>query len=323
MPSHPPRFDREIEPALAAIHENMPPAVTPEMIPALRELVAQSSPSLESLGGDGAFWVSERTIPSDTGGPDIDLLVIRPADHSGPLPILYYTHGGGMVMGDRRFGVADVLPWAAEFGLLVISVEYRLAPEHPYPAGIDDAYAGLSWSIQNAEQLGADPGRVLLAGASSGGGMAAALALMLRDRGTARPLGQLLMYPMLDDRNDLPSTTQMTGIGVWDRTANDTAWKALLGDAPRDAVSPYAAPSRADDLSNLPPTFLETGTAETFRDEIIDYAARLAQAGGDIELHVWPGGFHAFDFWVPTARLSQDAVTTRRNWLVRLLAPVV
>jgi acetyl esterase/lipase len=317
----PPPFDPELAPALVEIHQNMAPAVTPDMLPALREVVAAASPPLADLAGDGAFDVTIHAAPGPDGAPDVELLVARPAGHDGPLPILYYVHGGGMVMGDNRFGVADVLPWAAELGLLVVSVEYRLAPEHAYPAGIEDAYAGLTWAVEHAGELGAAPDRVLLVGASSGGGMAAALALLARDRDTVSPLGQLLMYPMLDDRNDRPSATQMAGLGVWDRTANETGWTALLGDARGGTeVSPYAAPSRATDLSGLPPTFLDAGTAETFRDEIIDYASRIAQAGGAVELHLWPGAFHAFDFWVPGAQLSLDAAAARTRWLRRLLA---
>ena len=320
MTSAPPPFDPELAPALSAIHESITPAVTAEMIPSLRELLAAGSPTLEALANDGAFNVDERRVPGPDGAPDVGLLVAQPTGHDGPLPILYYIHGGGMVMGDNRFGVADVLPWASRFGLVVVSVDYRLAPEHPYPAGIDDAYTGLLWTTQHAAELGADPERLLLVGASSGAGMTAGLALLCRDRGALRPLGQLLMYPMLDDRNDQPSVSQMAGRGIWDRTANETGWTALLGAARGgEGVAAYAAPARADDLSGLPPTFLDVGTAETFRDEVITFASRLALAGGDVELHLWPGAFHAFDFWVPAARLSQDAAEARIRWLTRLL----
>jgi len=315
----PPPFDPELAPALDEIHRAMSPAMTRDMIPALRDVVAAASPTLEDLAGDGAFVVDTRAIPGP-GAADIELLVVRPAGHDGPLPVLYYVHGGGMVMGDNRFGVADMLPLAAQFGFVVTSVEYRLAPEHPFPAGIEDVHAGLAWVVEHADALGADGERVLLAGASSGGGMAASLALLARDRGTATPIGQLLLYPMLDDRNDRPSAAQLAGLGIWDRTANETAWDAVLGDARgADDVPAYAAAARATDLRGLPPTFLDVGTAETFRDEVIDYAARIAQAGGDVELHVWPGAFHAFDFWVPDAQISRDAAAARVAWLRRLL----
>ena len=150
--------------------------------------------------------------------------------------------------------------------------------------------------------------------------MTASLALLARDRVTVQPLGQLLMYPMLDDRNSRPSVAQMAGLGVWDRTANQSGWRALLGDAAGgEDVPAYAAAARAVDLTGLPPTFLDVGTAETFRDEVIDFANRIAVSGGEVELHLWPGAFHAFDFWVPGARISQDAAEARRRWLRRLL----
>lgn len=146
------------------------------------------------------------------------------------------------------------------------------------------------------------------------------MALLARDRNGPRAIGQVLMCPMLDDRNDTPSAHQMAGLGVWDRTSNETGWNALLGDARGTAdVSPYAAPARAHDLSGLPPAFIDVGSAETFRDEDIAYASRIWHAGGIAELHVWPGGFHGFDGMVPRAALSQEARAARLRWLRRLL----
>ncbi|MEU4658929.1 alpha/beta hydrolase, partial [Streptomyces sp. NPDC023723] len=248
-------------------------------------------------------------------------LVCRPAGPAAaPRPVLYHVHGGGMVLGTNRAGLAEPLSWAAELGAVVVSVEYRLAPEHPHPAPVRDAYAGLRWTAGQAAELGADPERIVLVGASAGGGLCAALALLARDRGGPRPAGQLLMSPMLDDRGDSPSARQMAGLGTWDRSANETAWTALLGAARGGPdVSPYAAPARARDLSGLPPAFLDVGSAETFRDETVAYAGRLWQAGGAAELHVWPGGCHGFDALVPNAALSHAARTTRPAWLRRLL----
>ena len=223
-----------------------------------------------------------------------------------------------MIVGTNRLGLP--LDWAEELGLVVVSVEYRLAPEHPHPAPVEDCYAGLLWTAAHAEEIGGDPDRVILAGGSAGGGLAAALALLARDRRGPRPLGQLLMCPMLDDRNDTLSAHQMAGLGVWDRTANETGWNALLGEARgTDDVEPYAAPARATDLSGLPPAFIDVGSAETFRDEDVPYATRIWQAGGSAELHVWPGGFHGFDGLVPQAALSVDARGACLRWLRRLL----
>jgi acetyl esterase/lipase len=162
----------------------------------------------------------------------------------------------------------------------------------------------------------------VLVGGSAGGGIAAALALLSRDRGGPSLAGQLLMCPMLDDRNDSPSVHQMAELPMWNRQANEVGWTALLGDDRGGAdVSPYAAPARATDLSGLPPTYIDVGSADSFRSEDVDYANRIWLAGGVAELHVWPGGYHGFDAIVPTAGISKAAVASRANWLHRLLTP--
>ena len=187
-----------------------------------------------------------------------------------------------MIFGDNRTGgLLGMLDHAERLQLAVVSVEYRLAPETPHPGPVEDCYAGLSWTVAHAAELGVDPARVIVGGVSAGGGLAAAVALLARDRGAPALLGQLLACPMLDDRNDTPSAWQMAGVGVWDRAANDVGWAALLGDARGGPdVSPYAAPARAADLSGLPPAFIDVGSAETFRDEDVAYASRIWQAGG-------------------------------------------
>jgi acetyl esterase/lipase len=315
----PPPFDPELAAALEIIGAALPSAITPDVLPMLRQGGALS-PVNDELRRDGAFEVVERAVPGPAGAPDISLLICTPTAVEAPLPAVYYVHGGGMVVGDNRMGFGEVLDWALELGLVAVSVEYRLAPEHPHPAPVEDCYAGLVWTAEHAAELGADPGRIIVAGTSAGGGLAAALALMARDRKGPALLAQLLMCPMLDDRNDSVSSRQMAGRGIWDRTSNDTGWTALLGEARGGpAVSPYAAPARAEDLSGLPPAFIDVGSAETFRDEDVAYAARLWQAGGRAELHVWPGGFHGFDLMAPQAALSQEARAARVRWLRRLL----
>ncbi|MER6345289.1 alpha/beta hydrolase [Streptomyces sp. NPDC001595] len=316
----PPPFDPELVPALESLAQSMPPAILPEMIPALRDFMAAAAPSDEDLRREGAIEFEERRVPGPAGAPEISLLICRPAESAGPRPGVYFTHGGGMILGDNRNLIGEMLDWVQHLGIVLVSVEYRLAPEHPFPAALEDVYAGLRWTTDHAGELGIDPGRLVVSGPSAGGGLTAAVTLLARDLDGPTPIGQLLVCPMLDDRNDSPSARQMTGVGAWDRTSNDTGWTALLGRRRGGPdVTAYAAPARAEDLSGLPPAFIDVGSAETFRDEVVAYAARIWQAGGVAELHVWPGGFHGFDALAPEAELSKRARAARVNWLRRTL----
>jgi len=234
--------------------------------------------------------------------------------------VLYHVHGGGLFSGEARFDVGTILTLVAGLPLTVIAVDYRLAPETPHPGPVEDCYAGLLWIVEHADGLAVDPSRIVVEGSSGGGALAAAVGLLARDRSGPAILGQMLLAPMLDDRNDTPSVRQLADVAVWDNTANATAWSALLGDACGGPdVSPYAAPARATDLSGLPATFIDVGSVEIFRDEAVSYATRLWQAGNAAELHVWAGGFHGFEQVRPQAALSQDAIAARGRWLRRLL----
>jgi acetyl esterase/lipase len=213
------------------------------------------------------------------------------------------------------------VPYVVEIGAVVVSVEYRLAPEHPDPAPVEDCYAGLVWTAKNAAELDIDPERILIAGASAGGGLAAGTALLARDRGFPELTHQILLCPMLDDRMITPSSRMLVDTGIWDAEDNAFGWTALLGDRRGGPdVSPYAAPARATDLSRLPRTFLDVGSAETFRDETIDYAQRLCQAGVSVDFHLWGGGFHGFDMMAPHAAISRAAVAASDEFLRRALA---
>ncbi len=295
--------------------------MTREVLSRIRTEVDAAVAGIEDLSHGGRFIVSQASVPGRDGDPEVPLLICTPAGAPAARPVLYFMHGGGFFCNDHRIGLDQVLETAERFGATLISLGYRLAPEHPYPAQINDAHAGLLWVAEHADQLGIDPERIVVAGYSAGGGLSAALALTVRDKGGPRLLGQLLMAPMLDDRNDSASAMQMDAVEFWNRSYNLFGWGALLGDVHGGAEVPqYAAPARATDLTRLPPAFLDVGSAECLRDEIVAYAGRIWQAGGEAELHVWPGGFHAFDREVPEARISEAAVAARRSWLERLLA---
>ncbi|MFF9910030.1 alpha/beta hydrolase [Streptomyces sp. NPDC013457] len=319
-----PPFDPELSAVLAALGEGAYAPLTPEDLAAAqeRDVATRPRPTASELRADGRFEVEELRVPGPPGGPEVTLVSARPAGVTRPLPLLYYMHGGGMVMGNAPSVFPGVLDsWAVTLELAVISVEYRLAPRTPYPGPVEDCYAGFVWVAEHAAELGVDPDRLLVGGKSAGGGLAAALALLNRDRGGPRPIGQLLQSPMLDDRGGTFSSRQMAGVDTWDRTSNATGWQALLGELYGTAdVPPYAAPARATDLSGLPPAYIDVGSTETFRDEAVAYADAIWRAGGRAELHVWPGAFHGFDSWAPDAALSRDAGEARLRWLRRILA---
>jgi len=319
--THPP-FDPELNAALAALPAELRQPMRLEDIPAWREQLTLLLPDDDdALRRDGAVELEERQIPGPRGAPDLSVLILRPARGRGrALPGVYHTHGGGMIMGSNRTGADEMALWADEVGVVAVSVEYRLAPEHPHPALVEDCYAGLVWTAEHAAELGIDPSRLVIAGASAGGGLAAGTALMARDRGGPALSHQILMCPMLDDRGITASSQELDGEGIWDRTDNLIGWTALLGDARGGPdVSPYAAPARAGDLTALPATFIDVGSVETFRDEAIDYAARLSRAGVPVEFHLWPGGFHGFDMIAPQSALAQASRATRLGYVRRAL----
>jgi acetyl esterase/lipase len=317
-----PPFDRELQPYLDATLAHLPSTIGVADVPGMRVgTMAMFPPIAEVLEGTGVRH-RDITVPGPAGQPDIVLAIFdREGRHESRAPLFYNIHGGGMVIGDRFTG-AEMFPHLVqEFGAVIVSVEYRLAPENPHPAPVEDCYAGLLWTVKHAAELGADPDRLLVMGGSAGGGLAAAVTLLARDRQGPALIGSLLMCPMLDDRNQTISSAQFSDGTVWNKNYNEMGWQALLGDAQGGAdVSPYAAPARATDLSGLPPTYIDVGSAEVFRDEDIDYASRIWAAGGSAELHVWSGGFHGFEV-VRHAAVSQAAAAARESWIGRVLGP--
>ncbi|WP_432198157.1 alpha/beta hydrolase [Streptomyces sp. bgisy027] len=316
-----PPFDPELAPIAEAVAAALPP-LSDETLPEMRRLTAEGMPGLEpvDLTAGGKVRVEERRVPGLEGGPDVTLLILRPVEDRGPKSGIYHIHGGGMVCGDSRTGVGLFLPHVAEGGAVLVSVEYRLAPEHPDPAPVEDCYAGLVWTAKHAAELGINPERLLILGGSAGGGLAAGTALLARDRAFPKLSHQVLICPMLDDRFETHSSRMLDGEVVWDRNANLYGWTALLGDRRGGPdVSPYAAPGRAQDLSGLPRTYIDTGSVEVFRDETLDYARRLSEAGVSVDLHMWGGGFHGFDGVAAHAAVSRASIATRDEFIRRAL----
>ncbi|MEU5155165.1 alpha/beta hydrolase fold domain-containing protein [Glycomyces sp. NPDC021274] len=316
-----PPFDPELVPAEVMLREATA-APTIESLPAVRAAMQDGFLGAEptDLTAGGRVRVEERRVPGPEGAPEITLLILSPVEARGPVGGIFNIHGGGMIVGDRRTGIEMYLPYVVDGDAVVVSVEYRLAPEHPDPAPVEDCYAGLVWTAKHATDLGIDPDRLIIAGGSAGGGLAAGTALLARDRAFPQLSHQVLVCPMLDDRFATHSSRMLDGEGVWDRNANLFGWTALLGERRGGPdVSPYAAPARAQDLAGLPRTYIDTGSVEVFRDEILDYATRLSQAGVSVDLHMWGGAFHGSDMMAGHAAVSRASNATRDEFIRRAL----
>lgn len=260
---------------------------------AAAQMLAQHSPV-------GRVDQQDVLIPGPENEP-IRLRVFKPEGVQTPAPLLLWMHGGGFVMGSLDMDTAYLQRLCIETSCAVVSVDYRLAPEAPFPAALEDCYAALVWVADHGVERGLDSNRIAVGGLSGGGGLAAALSLYARDQGNSPVQYQLLLCPMLDDRNTTASShMELTGL-AWDRRNNINAWGAYLegrvpaGEVYREHVSPYAAPARADDLSNLPPAFISVGSVDLFMDENINFARRLVACGVKADLHVYAGAFHAFE----------------------------
>jgi acetyl esterase/lipase len=257
--------------------------------------------------------IENREIPGPEGAPPVPVRVYVPHDRADtPTPAIIYIHGGGFFVGsiDTEHGGSATL--ARELGVVVVSVEYRLAPEHPYPAGLEDCYAALQWLHGAAEELGVDTARIAVNGGSAGGGLSAALALLARDRGGPAICFQYLGIPELDDRLDTPSMQTFVDTPMWSRPAAEKSWEWYLGDLwGTDDIPYHAAPARAEDLSGLPPAYVSVMEFDPLRDEGLDYAVRMIRAGVPVELHHFPGTFHG-------SAMVQTAAVHRREAAERL-----
>jgi triacylglycerol lipase len=266
--------------------------------------------------------LSDRVTRTDhvvSHDPPVSVRVYRPVGVEGPLPCVYSIHGGGYVIGSVDMDDSTFDAWCQRHSIVGVSVEYRLAPETPYPGPLEDCYAGLAWTHAHAEEIGVDPTKIGIHGVSAGGGLAAALALLARDRGEIPLRFQLLDCPMVDDRQTTASS-QLDELLVWSKESNTFGWQSYLGELyGTDDIPAYAAPARAEDLSGLPPAYVCVGGSDGFRDEDTIYAMRLAGAGVPTELHVYPGAPHGVMMFAGTEVADQYA-RDKDDWLRRQIA---
>jgi acetyl esterase/lipase len=285
--------ERAYDPEIAPMVPLLPTVSDWSDMPAVRRGMAEMFASMAAQGPKapaGVTW-EDRRIPGPDGAPEVAVRLYRPPGNAETHPGVIYIHGGGFCVGSVETEHVGAASTCAKAEAVVASVEYRLAPEHPFPAGLEDCYAALRWMNDDATALGVDPDRIGVIGQSAGGGLAAGLALLARDRGGPALCYQVLGIPELDDRLETPSMRQFTDTPLWNRPNAIMSWRHYLGDSPGE-VSPYAAPARAQDLTGLPPAYISTMEFDPLRDEGIVYAMRLLEHGVSVELHQFPGTFH-------------------------------
>jgi len=309
-----------IDPELLSVLDMFPPfPLSSDILPGLRQMlneIAAATPVAEASDVD----VDERRIAA-SAEHEIGVLVYTPHGRSSARPALLHIHGGGYIVGSAKMSQAANQLTASAADCVVVSVDYRLAPETPHPGPVEDCYAALKWLHDNAGALGVDPTRLAVAGESAGGGLAAALALLARDRGEIPLIHQHLTYPMIDDRTCTAEPHPYAGEFVWTASYNHFGWSSLLGGSPgRKDVSPYAAAARAENLAGLPSTYIAVGALDLFVEENIEYARRLVRAGVPTELHVYPGTFHGFEN-ATEARVTKAAQHSSVTALRRALHP--
>ena len=313
-----------VDPELDAFLDQLPTIpMTAETLPqiraALNEMITQQA---AALPGSPDIEVREQFVTGPEGAPNVRVLVYLPQSAPRPMPGLVWIHGGGYVIGTPEGDDARAKQFVQEVGCAVVSVDYRLSPETPFPGGVEDCYAALKWLQGHASELGVDSGRLAIGGASAGGGLAAALGLLTRDRAEVPLAFQLLIFPMLDDRTTTTADPHpCTGEFIWTPQHNHFGWSALLGRDPgSEGISPYAAAARAQNLEGLPPTYVSVGSLDLFVEEDLEYARRLIRAGVPTELHLYPGAYHGYVL-APNAWMTRAEALNSHAALRRALRP--
>lgn len=316
-----PITDPQLAAALAGFEEAVPGGITLDDIPATRTMLEELNAAMAAEAPEiPGIETSDHVAPGPDGAPDVMVRIYQPETRPETLPALLWIHGGGYVLGSVEGDDLKAKQLALLLNCVVASVEYRLAPEHPFPAPVEDCYAALKWLADSADQLGINPERIAIGGASAGGGLAAGLGLLARDRAEVAVCYQLLIYPMIDDSNVEQAGASVPDAPLWTRASNLLGWRAYLQQEPgSDGVSPYAAAIRAEDVRGLPPTYIGVGTPDLFRDENIAYAQRLMQAGVPTELHVYADGFHGFDGFAADSDAAQRFTAEYTRLLSRAL----
>ena len=308
------QIDPELKGSLDLLLATYPGGLNaPETIQGRRKLITEYLAAFPPVEGVDR---SDLTVASQHGGPDIPIRIYRPTN---PLNDQYkdcavvLIHGGGMVMGGIETDDANAAFLSLQLDCAVISIDYRLAPENPFPAGLDDCFDVAQWVFSHTEDLKISPSKVVLFGGSAGGGLAISLGLRMRDEGMAPFALICAPYPMIDDRNTSPASYEITDLGVWDRAANLESWAWYLGKKIASETEPaftdvhhYAAPARATDLTGLAPIFTDVGDLDLFRDDVLSFVDRLKAAGNQVEFHFVKGMFHAGELFNPEARISKE-----------------
>ncbi len=313
-------LDPELKSPIKMMLSQMPPMNfndLPTARAASKQMMAVMKAQMPVIPG---VITEDRTIPGPNGSLNVTIRIYRPEKQAGSLPALLWIHGGGYMLGDidQEDFTAKQFTLAGE--CIVVSVEHRLAPEHPYPAPLEDCYAALKWLSSHADELGIDRSRIAVGGASAGGGLAAGLAILARDRAEVKTIFQLLVYPMINDCNTTPASDTLPDALFWTRENNLIGWRSYLGCEPgREGISCYAAAFRATNLEGLPKAYITVGGLDLFAQEDIDYSRRLIAASVPTELHVYPGGCHAFDMLVPGADITKRFTADIHNALKRAL----